>query len=125
MSFMDIVWFILISFAFVAYLMVMFSIIGDIFRDKETSGVVKAIWLVALIFLPFATAIAYVIVRGRGMAERQARSAEDLRAQQDAYIREVASKATPADQIAQARALQEQGVISVEEFERLKHKALA
>ena len=90
MSFMDIVWFILISFAFVAYLMVMFSIIGDIFRDKETSGVVKAIWLVALIFLPFATAIAYVIVRGRGMAERQARSAEDLRAQQDAYIRDVA-----------------------------------
>lgn len=125
MSFMDIVWFILISFAFVAYLMVMFSIIGDIFRDKETSGVVKAIWLVALIFLPFATAIAYVIVRGRGMAERQARSAEELRSQQDAYIREVASKAAPADQIAQARTLHEQGVISAEEFERLKAKALA
>lgn len=125
MSFMDIVWFILISFAFVAYLMVMFSIIGDIFRDKETSGVVKAIWLVALIFLPFATAVAYVIVRGRGMAERQARSADDLRAQQDAYIREVASKATPADQIAQAQALRDQGTISAEEFERLKQKALA
>ena len=86
---------------------------------------VKAIWLVALIFLPFVTALAYVIVRGRGMAERQARSAEDLRAQQDAYIREVAAKATPADQIAQAQALQEQGVISAEEFERLKQKALA
>ena len=125
MSFMDIVWFILISFAFVAYLMVMFSIIGDIFRDKETSGVVKAIWLVALIFLPFATAIAYVIVRGRGMAERQARSAEDLRAQQDAYIREVASAPAPADQIAQAQSLRDQGVISAEEFERLKQKALA
>lgn len=127
MSFMDIVWFILISFAFVAYLMVMFSIIGDIFRDKETSGVVKAIWLVALIFLPFATAVVYVIVRGRGMAERQARSAEDLRAQQDAYIRDVASTSAsaPADQIAQAQALREQGVISAEEFERLKQKALA
>ena len=125
MSFMDIVWFILISFAFVAYLMVMFSIIGDIFRDKETSGVVKAIWLVALIFLPFATALAYVIVRGRGMADRQARSVEDLRAQQDAYIRDVASTSAPADQIAQAQALREQGVISAEEFERLKQKALA
>jgi hypothetical protein len=125
MSFMDIVWFILISFAFVAYLMVMFSIIGDIFRDKDTSGVLKAIWLVALIFLPFVTAIAYVIVRGRGMAERQARSAEDLRAQQDAYIREVASAPAPADQIAQAQSLRDQGVISAEEFERLKQKALA
>ena len=92
MSFMDIVWFILITFAFVAYLMVMFAIIGDIFRDRETSGVMKAIWLVALIFLPFATAVVYVIVRGRGMAERQARSAEELRSQQDAYIREVASQ---------------------------------
>ena len=52
MSFWDIVWFIVISFAFIAYLMVMFAIITDLFRDKETSGFVKAVWFVALIFLP-------------------------------------------------------------------------
>ena len=86
----------------------------------------KAIWLVALIFLPFVTALAYVIVRGRGMAERQSpQRRAAARLEQDAYIREVASKATPADQIAQAQALRQQGVISAEEFERLKHKALA
>jgi hypothetical protein len=125
MSFWDIVWFIVISFAFIAYLMVLFSILGDLFRDREESGVVKAVWIVALIFLPFATALVYLIVRGRGMAERTARNAADLRAQQDAYIRETARTATPADQITKARALLTSGDISESEFNLLKAKALA
>ena len=60
MDFWDIVWFILISFAFVAYLMVMFSIITDLFRDPDASGIVKAVWIIALIFAPFVTAIVYL-----------------------------------------------------------------
>ena len=56
MSFWDVVWFIFISFAFVAYLMVMFQILFDLFRDRDVSGVAKAVWVVALIFLPFLTA---------------------------------------------------------------------
>ena len=92
MSFWDVVWFIFISFAFVAYLMVMFSIITDLFRDRETSGVMKAVWIVVLIFLPLLTSLVYLIVRGRSMSERSARSAEAMKAQQDAYIREVAGK---------------------------------
>jgi hypothetical protein len=74
MSFWDVVWFIFISFAFVAYLMVMFSIISDLFRDRDASGVAKAVWVVALIFLPFLTSLVYLIVRGRGMAEPAFRS---------------------------------------------------
>jgi hypothetical protein len=124
MSFWDVVWFIFISFALMAYLMVLFSIIGDLFRDREASGLVKAAWMIALIFLPFLTALVYLIVRGGGMAERSMRSAEAMRQQQDAYIREVAGKATPADQIAQAKALLEAGAISEPEFESLKAKAL-
>jgi hypothetical protein len=124
MSFWDIVWFIFISFAFVAYLMVMFAIISDLFRDRETSGVMKAVWIVALIFLPLITSLVYLVVRGRGMTERSAASAEAMKAQQDAYIREVAAKATPADQIAQARAMLDAGVITESEYMRLKEKAL-
>lgn len=124
MSFWDIVWFIFISFAFVAYLMVMFSIITDLFRDRETSGFVKAVWIVALIFLPLLTSLVYLIARGGGMAERSARSAEAMRQQQDAYIREVAGKTTPADQIAQAKAMLDAGAISQEEYDTLKAKAL-
>src|SRR3954452_10495051 len=102
MSFWDIVWFIFISFAFFAYLMVLFSIVSDLFRDGDVSGVVKAIWVVALIFLPFLSALVYLITRGRGMAARTGRGVEMARQQQDAPIREVAGKPPPADQIAQA-----------------------
>jgi len=124
MSFWDIVWFIFITWAFVAYLMVMFSIIGDIFRDRELSGGAKALWCLALVLVPFLTALVYLAVRGSGMAERSARSAARAQSQQDAYIREVAGQTTPADQIAQAKALLDGGAISQPEYDALKAKAL-
>lgn len=124
MSFWDVVWFIFITFAFVAYLMVLFSILTDLFRDRDTSGWAKAVWVVCLIFFPLITALVYLIARGKGMTERSVRSAEAVKAQQDAYIREVAAKATPADQIAQARAMLDAGTITQTEYERLKEKAL-
>jgi hypothetical protein len=125
MSFWDIVWFIFITWVFVAYLMVLFRIIGDIFRDRELSGVWKAVWMIALIFMPFLTAVVYLISRGRSMAERSMRAAAMQREQQDAYIRDVAGHTSPADQITQARALLDSGAISQPEFEALKSKALA
>jgi hypothetical protein len=125
MSFWDVVWFIIISFAFVAYLMVMFSILTDLFRDRETGGFAKAVWVIALIFLPFLTALVYLIARGHGMAERSAKEAKSLQQQQEAYIRDVAAKTNPVDQVAQARKMLDAGEISQSEYERLKEKALA
>jgi hypothetical protein len=124
MSFWDIVWFIIITYAFVAYLVVLFHIVGDIFRDRELSGIAKAVWVIALCFLPVITALCYLIARGRGMAERSAQRAEAQRTAQDAYIREVAGRTTPSDQIAQARALFDAGAISQTEYDALKTKAL-
>jgi hypothetical protein len=124
MSFWDVVWFIFISFAFVAYLMVMFSIIGDIFRDRDMSGFGKAIWVTALILVPLITSLVYLIARGGDMTERSVRAAVAQREAQDAYIREVAGRATPTDQIAQARGLLDAGVISPSEYDALKTKAL-
>jgi type VI protein secretion system component VasK len=124
MSFWDVVWFIIITFAFVAYLMMLFSIVMDLFRDRDTSGFAKAIWLLALLFLPFLTALVYVIVRGRGMAERSASSYQAAQKQQEAYIKEVATTATPADQIAKARTMLDEGTISQSEFDTLKAKVL-
>jgi type VI protein secretion system component VasK len=124
MSFWDVVWFIIITFAFVAYLMMLFSIVMDLFRDRDTSGIAKAIWLLALLFLPFITALVYVIVRGRGMAERSASSYEAAQKQQEAYIKDVAATATPADQIAKARTMLAEGTISQSEFDTLKAKVL-
>jgi hypothetical protein len=124
MSFWDIVWFILISFAFAAYLMALFTIIGDLFRDPDASGFEKAVWMIALIFLPFLTAMVYLVAKGKGMAQRQARGAEEMRRQQDDYIRQVAGSAGPTEQIAQAKTLLEAGSITPDEYERLKEKAL-
>lgn len=124
MSFWDVVWFIVISFAFVAYLMMMFSIVLDLFRDQDTSGWAKAAWLIGLLFIPFLTVLLYVIVRGRGMSERTAKGYQVAQKQQEAYIKEVAGSSSPADQIAKASTLLKEGTISQAEFDTLKAKAL-
>lgn len=123
MSFWDIVWFIFIAFLFFAWLMVLFSILSDLFRDKDTGGFAKAIWVIALIFIPFLTALIYLIARGHGMAERNAAAAKEMKAAQDSYIRDVAGS-SPADQIARAKELLDSGAISQAEFDSLKAKAL-
>jgi hypothetical protein len=125
-SFWDIVWFIFIFFAFMAYLMVIFSVIGDLFRDDSVSGWVKALWVIALIFLPFITLLLYLIIRGKGMAERTAQGVATARQAQDDYVRSVAgSSASGPEQIAKAKELLDSGAITQEEFAALKAKALA
>ena len=124
MSFWDVMWFMLISFALVAYLMVLFSIFGDLFRDPDTSGVGKAVWIVALVLLPLITSLIYMIVRGRDMARRSAEGYTQQRHAQEAYIREVAGVGSPAEEIGRAREMLDAGVITQPDFERLKAKAL-
>jgi hypothetical protein len=129
MSFWQVVWEIVIVFAFVAYLMVLFSIIGDLFRDNAMSGWVKALWIIALIVVPFLSAFIYIVSRGQGMTERHMEEIAARRQQTDAYIRDVAasttSATTPTDQIAKAQKMLDDGVISQPEYDRLKAKALA
>lgn len=125
-SFWEIVWFIFIFFAFMAYLMVIFQVIGDLFRDDSVSGWIKAVWIIALIFLPFLTLLVYLIVRGKGMAERSAQAMDTARRAQDDYVRSVAgSGASAPEQIAKAKELLDSGAITADEFAALKAKALA
>ena len=124
MSFWDIVWFIFITYAFVAYLVVLFHIVGDVFRDEDLSGLVKAAWIIALCLLPLLASLSYLIVRGKGMTARSVERAVARQAAQDDHIRQVAGNTTPSDQIAQARALLDAGTISQSEYDTLKTKAL-
>lgn len=119
----DTIWWFLLIFVFIAYLMALFSIIGDLFRDHKMNGWVKAIWFVFLIFLPFLTALVYLIARGRGMAERQAAQVKAVQQAQDDYIRQVAGGASA--EIAEAKKLLDSGAITQQEFEVLKTRALA
>lgn len=113
------------SFVFISYLMVVFTIIGDIFRDHALNGWLKAVWIIFLVFLPFLTALVYLIARGQGMAERRAEDLGALREAQTAYIRETAGTASPADDISKAKSLLDSGAITPGEYETLKAKALA
>jgi hypothetical protein len=123
-NFWDIVWLILSTFVFVAYLLVLFQIVVDLFRDHELGGGFKALWIIGLIFLPVMTALVYIVARGRGMAERQRAAVQRAKTETEAYIRDVAGK-SPADQIATAKTLLDAGTITQDEFARLKAKALA
>ena len=121
----DFLWHFLIIFAWIAYLLVLFQILTDLlWRDHKTSGLAKAVWVIFLLVLPWFTALVYLIVRGRDMTERAREAAAAAKQQPDDYIRGAAGR-SPAQEIADAKALLEAGTISQAEFDGLKAKALA
>jgi ABC-type multidrug transport system fused ATPase/permease subunit len=124
-SFSDWFWLLVWTFFFVCYLMVLFQIIIDLFRDRDLSGWWKALWIIFLIIFPFLAAIIYLIARGRGMGERQAGEMRRAQAASDQYIQNVAGRSNPAEQIASAKSLLDSGAITQEEFDKLKARALA
>lgn len=123
MDFWEFIVFIFWCYVFFAYLMVLFSIIADIFRDHTLNGWLKAIWVIFLIFVPILTALVYLIARGRGMSERSLAAAAQARSETDQYIRSVATS-SPTDEIAKAKTLLDAGTISQAEFNGLKARAL-
>jgi NhaP-type Na+/H+ or K+/H+ antiporter len=123
-SFWDVIWFIVVSFVFIAYLMILFSIFADLISDGETKGWVKAVWVIALIMFPLLSALVYFIVRGSAMADRSSRRASRDKASTDSYIRGVAATSSPAEQIGQAKALLDAGTITQQDFDALKAKAI-
>ena len=130
MSFWDtfwaIMWWVFWVYIFVAYLMALFAVLIDLFRDHTMKGWAKAIWILFLIFVPILTALIYLIARGSGMAERSAQAARAEREATANYIRDVASPATaPADQIEKAAQLLASGAITEAEYAQLKAKALS
>ncbi|MGV0782371.1 SHOCT domain-containing protein [Mycolicibacterium peregrinum] len=121
----DFLWHFLIIFAWIAYLLVLFQILTDLFwRDHKTSGWVKAVWVVFLIVFPWLTALIYLIARGKGMSERAQAAALAAKQETDAYIKQAAGR-SPAQEIADAKALLDSGTITQAEFDGLKAKALS
>ena len=123
-NFWDIVWLMISTFFFVAYLIIMFQIVVDLFKDHELGGGSKVLWIIGLIFIPVFTAIIYIVARGKGMAERQQASVKQAKAETETYIKSVAGR-SPAGDIAEAKALLDSGAISQVEFDKLKAKALS
>ena len=117
--------FILELFLFIAWFWILITIIGDLFRDHEASGVVKAVWVFFLIFLPFLGVFIYLIVRGNGMRDRTIKAQADAKKEFDSYVRDQAQAASPADELHKLNDLKEKGALSAEEYQQAKAKILA
>jgi len=104
-------------FVFVLWLWLLFTVISDLFRRHDISGWGKAIWLIALVILPYISVLAYLISQSRGMAERANQQVQQAR---DDLRRVVGFSA--ADEIEKLDRLKKAGTITDQEFSRLRAK---
>jgi hypothetical protein len=122
---MDVLWTMIIFFAWVAWIWMLIVIFTDVFRRRDIGGWAKAAWVVFMIVLPFIGVLAYLIAQHDGMAQRQADAMSQAQQQTDEYIRSVATNGGgAADQIAKGKELLDSGAISQAEFDSLKARAL-
>ncbi len=127
MEFGQFLYSLIIIFFMIVYFMMLFNIIFDIFRDHHMNGFVKAIWLIFLLFIPLISMLAYVIVRGPGMAKRNQAAAGEAQKAQLEYAKQLVNQSggTSVSQISEAQKLLDSGAITQAEFDQIKAKALA
>jgi hypothetical protein len=123
--FLDVFWTMILFFLWVAWLVVLFRIVGDIFRRHDTSGWVKALWLIFVIVLPFLGVLVYLIVNGDEMGRRDLERTRAARTEFDEYVKSVADSGGPAAEIERAKQLLDSGAINQAEFEAIKARAIA
>ena len=111
-------------FLFIAWIWVLITVIGDLFSDHSVSGWGKAGWCAILILVPFLGVLIYLVARGGKMHERAMARQAEAKSQFDSYVRQTATAASPADELAKLAALRDQGAISTAEFEQAKAKVL-
>jgi len=107
-------------FFFVIWIWIVISILMDLFRDHELNGWAKAAWVLGLIFIPFLTALAYLIFRGSGMRDRAISQQVEARKQFDDYVREAAS--SPVDELHKLDQVRQSGGITEDEYKSMKAK---
>jgi hypothetical protein len=123
-SFWESIWLVFVIFLMITYLMLLFSIVVDLFRDHELGGVMKAVWFVALLLFPVITALIYLVTRGDGMARRSMKEQVDAKESFDTYVRQVSGSGA-ASELTKANDLLSSGAISQAEFDALKAKILS
>lgn len=111
-------------FFFVIWIWILIVILSDLFRDHKLSGWWKAVWVLFLVFIPFLTALIYLIARGSGMRDRTIQAQADAKKEFDSYVRQTAGTGSTADELSKLADLKANGTISEEEFQAQKAKLL-
>ena len=106
-------------FFLVIWVWILITIMVDLFRDHTLSGWAKAAWVFFLIFVPFITALIYLIARGQGMRERAIAQQAEVQKASDQYIKQVAGT-SPVDELQKLNDLKDKGAISAAEYDKLK-----
>ena len=122
---LEVFWTMLIFFAFFIWIWLLFIVFADIFRRRDLGGWGKTGWIILIIVLPYLGVFVYLIAQHQGMTERTLEQQQAAKQEMDQYVKSVATSSDPAEQIANAKALRDQGTISEAEFEQIKQKALA
>ncbi|MFC9243107.1 SHOCT domain-containing protein [Streptomyces sp. NPDC057136] len=122
---LNVFWTTMWIFLWVLWLMLLFRVIGDIFRDDAMSGWVKCGWTVFVVLLPFLGVFVYLIARGRAMGERERKHAQRSEQEFQSYIREAAGPAGHAEELSRLAELKNHGDITAAEYEQAKAKVLA
>jgi hypothetical protein len=117
-------WSMLWFFLFFMWIMLVFRVFGDIFRDSETGGVAKVVWIVFIIILPFLGVFVYLIARGNHMTAREVAAVQAQEQAARQYIQEAAGTTSAADELARLAELKNQGVITDDEFATMKAKLI-
>ena len=123
--FLDVLWSMLVFFVWIAWFLLLFHVIGDLFRRHDVSGGKKTLWILFLVFVPFLGVFVYLIANSDDMAKRQIAQAEAQRSQMDEYVRATAGSGGAAGEIEKAKGLLDSGAITQAEFDAIKAKALA
>jgi Phospholipase_D-nuclease N-terminal len=121
----EIFWTILFFFVFVVWLMILFNVLGDLFRRHDTTGATKVLWIIFIVVLPYLGTFAYLLTQHNGMVERAQKAQQDAKQSFDHYVQSVAAKTDPTEKIAKAHDLLSRGAINQAEFEQIKRQALA
>ena len=124
-TFLDVLWSMLVFFVWVAWFILLFHVVADVFRRRDASGGKKTLWLLFILFVPFLGTFAYLIANSDDMARRNMEQAQAARSEMDDYVRSVAAEGGAAAEIEKAKGLLDSGAISQAEFDAIKAKALA
>lgn len=120
-------WTMMFWFLWVAWIVLLVRVIGDIFRNRDMGGLAKGLWTLFVVVLPWFGVLLYLIAHGGSMRDRDI---EQVQAQDDAfrsYVQEAAGSAPKgsADEIGKLATLRAQGVLSDTEFDQQKARLLA